>query len=273
MNTPLVSIIMPVFNAEVFLREAIESILAQTYQQWELICVDDGSQDRSVEIVESMARKDRRIRLIRQQHNAGVAEALNRGLKEARGEYMARMDADDVSYPKRLETQVNYLLDHPQVVSLGTFMQEINEEGKVRGKRRLPTEHKDIIEMMYYAMGQQHPTLLFNRKLIPGDFEWYRSVKYAEDLDMLFRLIKYGTFANIPQYLYGYRIHQANETMGQIKKTFWAAAKVRRRAVAEYDYVPSLKARGLFWGSQMVMALGGETLMLKLYRKMRREKR
>lgn len=266
---PLVSIIMPVHNASAFLAKALESVLAQTYTNFELIAVDDGSTDDSLRILKTYASKDQRINIIEHRTKQGVAASLNRGITQARGKYLARMDADDEMVDARLSEQVVFLEKHPECVAVGTFMQEIDEHGKVIGQRRLPIKHNEIYQMMMYAMGMQHPTIMFNRTLIPANFEWYRTVAYAEDLDMLFRLSGIGSFANIPKYLYRYRIHSANESLVKIRRTYRAAARVRLGAWKTRVYSPSLRGLLLFALSSSVLFLP-QTVSKQLYAWLRR---
>ena len=117
---PLVSVIMPVYNGEKYLAEAIDSILVQTFTDFELLIVDDGSQDNSAEIIRSYVKRDSRIRFFQQEQNEGSANARNRGIANAKGEFIAAMDCDDVSLPERLQKQVDFLESHPEIGALGT---------------------------------------------------------------------------------------------------------------------------------------------------------
>lgn len=254
-KTPLISIIMPVYNADAFLAQALDSVLVQTYTDFELIAIDDGSSDDSMDILKKYAGKDRRIAIIENGTNQGVAASLNRGIVQARGKYLARMDADDEMVDARLSEQIGFLAKHPECVAVGSFMEEINECDEVIGRRRLPIKHEKIYQMMMYAMGMQHPTIMFSRALTPTNFEWYRDIAYAEDLDMLFRLSSYGTFANIPKVLYRYRIHQGNESLSQVRHTFWAAAKVRIKTLLTREYTPTFTGLMLFGVSWFVLLL------------------
>lgn len=261
---PLVSIVMPVYNAEDFLGEAIESVFGQTYSNWELIAIDDGSTDNSLNILRDFHLKDKRVRVLVNESNRGVAETLNRGIRAAKGIYIARMDADDLMKPLRLERQIHFMKKHPSYVAVGTWMEVIDPISRVKRLRKLPSKHQQIYDMMYYAMGLQHPSVMFNRTLIPSNFDWYRRVKYAEDLDMFLRLVHYGKLANIPQYLYQYRVMKTNESLKNIKATFNAALKVRKRAVLQYGYTPTLEGKIKQSLSKMLMLLP-QPLIMKVY--------
>lgn len=242
---PLISVILPVFNASPYLKLAIESVLQQTYKKWELIIIDDASTDNSWQIIKSLLEKDPRIKAWKNKKKLGLAQTLNRAVSFARADFLARMDADDLMYPRRLERQIDYLVKHPKLVALGTWLKEINTEGKEMGERVLPLEHQKIYQMMYYVMGLQHPSIMFNRKIIPQNFTWYQGENEVTDLDLIFRLLKYGDFANLPDFLMAYRLHPKNVSLKNIKKTFKQAEAVREKAIKNYHYRPNLKAQGL----------------------------
>lgn len=265
-NQPLVSVLMPVYNAMPYLKEAIASVLAQTYKNFELVIVDDGSTDGSWQLIKKYKNQDKRIKAFRNRNKLGVSTALNKGINKSCGRYIARMDADDVMVSQRLEKQVKFLQKHKNVVALGSWTKEINEQGKTIGKRILPIKHPQICEMMYYLMGLQHPSVIFNRKLIPADFEWYKeSVKKAVDLDLLFRLLKYGKFGNLPEYLMFYRIHKNNMSLKKAKKIFFQAQKIRKKAVRNYGYQPTLKAKIWHFIENIIISIVPERYILSLY--------
>src|SRR5215831_13102998 len=128
-DLPCVSVVLPVYNGEKYLAEALDSILQQTFNDYELIVIDDGSTDRSSAIIESYVKKDRRV-IVHRQDNCGLIMSLNQGSSLARGKYIARMDADDVSLPQRLEKQLDYLEQRPDIGLLGTWIQDIGPNGE-----------------------------------------------------------------------------------------------------------------------------------------------
>ena len=129
MLKPKVSVVMAVYNGEQYLQEAIESILSQTFSDFEFIIVDDASTDCTPEIVQNYAKYDKRIRLMRNKRNLGLTKSLNRGLNVSQGIYIARQDADDLSLPKRLELQVHFLDDHIEIGALGAGVEIVDEKG------------------------------------------------------------------------------------------------------------------------------------------------
>lgn len=261
----LVSVVMPVRNAEKFLEEALNSVISQTYKNIEIVVVDDASVDKTAEILKRYQLKDKRIKIVKNKRQLGVAKSLNVAIKNSSGVYLARMDADDLMRSSRLAKQVNFLAKNPSTIALGTWVFEIDQKGNLLGKRTLPLHHKDIYQMMYYAMGLQHPTIMFNRKLVPKNFNWYQDIKYAEDLDLLFRLCKWGKLANLGEFLLFYRIHKDNLSLKRTKATFFAAQKIRKNAVKLYNYKPSLPASIYNFLCSVIVSVLPEKYILSLY--------
>lgn len=205
--TPEVTILMPMLNAERTLPAALASIRAQTFPDWELLLVDDGSEDRSAQIAAETAAADPRIRVMPGGSRHGLSAQLNRLLDVARSPLFARMDADDIAYPQRLECQVAYLHGHPQVDLVGAAMLVFGVEGQAIGKRAAPLEHREICAHPRAGFRLFHPTWL-------GRAEWYRRHRYSErvrrceDQELLYRSHGTSVFANIDKPLLGYREEQ-----------------------------------------------------------------
>jgi len=207
-DIPPISVVMSVYNGERYLREAIESILDQTFEDFEFIIIDDGSTDSSAEIVREY--KDKRIRLV-QQKNAGLAVALNRGIELAKGTYIARMDADDIAFPERLSIQYAYMEAHPDVDILGGHAFLIDAEGFRCGEKRKPINPKAISRAIEYACPLIHPTY-FVRACVYREIDGYRSLFLAgQDYDFLLRAYDMGKIiANVDDYILSYRIDVEN---------------------------------------------------------------
>jgi glycosyltransferase involved in cell wall biosynthesis len=241
-ENPLVSVVMPVYNAAPFVKQAVESILTQTYKNFEFIIIDDASKDNSHEIVKKLARRDKRIRLLRNKKNIGIGATMNKLLSEVKGDFIARMDADDVAYPTRLEKQVNYLLENPDVGIVGSFMNEINEKNEFVATREVPLIHEEISEQFMTMQAIQNPTLMFNKNLVLKEELYYKdTLSPVDDLDFYFRQLWYVKFANIPEYLMSYRKHSSNSSLKDIKKTFKLSLKVRIDAIRKYGYKPTFR--------------------------------
>jgi len=142
-KTPQVSVIMPAYNAEKYIGEAIESILNQTYKDFELIIVNDASTDSTGSIIKTYAEKDERIVVLENEQNLNIAGSLNRAISAAKGEFLARMDADDIALPERLEIQSKAMQENPKVAVVGNDINLIDENGSVIGYRHYPTNRTD----------------------------------------------------------------------------------------------------------------------------------
>ena len=218
MTTPKVSVVMSVFNGERFLSEAVESILDQSFRDFEFIIVDDGSTDRSTSILDSYQNGDARMRVCHEEH-AGLIRSLNRGCELAQGIYIARMDADDVASKNRLACQVDYMQFHREIGVLGGAVEWIDATGKSLGVYPNPAEDREIKAGLLNAMCTfWHPTVFIRRDV----FAWaggYRSCFVgAEDLDLWLRIADRFRLANLEAVLVKYRIHPDQVSMSKRKQ-------------------------------------------------------
>jgi glycosyltransferase involved in cell wall biosynthesis len=206
MNAPLVSIVMPVFNAEQYIQQAIESILHQTLQDWELIIVDDGSSDKTSKIIHTLT--DKRIKLVTNEQNLGIIDSLNKGVLNASGKYIARMDADDISLPTRLETQVNFLEANPHFGIVGTQMIMINSDGQRVKKASVYTTNFWILFWSLFQSPFFHPTVVVRREILRNNPYGY-GASHAEDYELWSKILrkKLCLCANMHAYLHLYRLH------------------------------------------------------------------
>lgn len=242
-DNPLVSILMTSYNAEKFVSQSIDSILGQTYKNFELIVVDDGSKDRTYEILKNYEAKDERVRVFRLNSNRGPSSASERGLKETRGKLVARMDADDIAFPDRIEKQVRFFCQNPDVVIVGGQCILINEESKVIGQKQFPLKSKEIYKSLFNINPIQHPTCMFNRDLVPKNHVYYHNHGIlAHDLELIYKLSRYGTLANLPDVVLYYRQYPSSLSLRNPKKTFFDTLQIRYKALTSYGYKPTLKA-------------------------------
>ena len=198
---------MPMYNSFRYLGEAVESILGQILPDLEFVIVDDGSTDRSAQLLTSYARRDPRIRLLREDHG-GVAKARNKGAEAARGEFLAVMDADDISLPERFERQVCYLRQNPACVAVGCQALVISPDGLPINERIRPTDHQGIENMLLKGRGGiTHPTAMIRCDSFRKIGGYREQFEYSEDLDLLLRLGEHGQLANLPEKLFKYRSH------------------------------------------------------------------
>jgi len=264
--TPLVSVILPVYNADKYLSAALESLINQTYTNLEIIAINDGSTDNSLSILKHFAKTDKRIKVISNPKNLKISRSLNRGISKAKGKYIARMDADDIALPKRIEKQILFLISHPEVVIVGGQCRTIDTSGKVIGRKLFPTTHDAIKNGLFTGNPIQHPSVIINRSLLPENFSWYNPVlPPAEDLDLFFRLGKFGKYANLSTFVLHYRQHMGSETFKNPLHTFSLTQKVRQLAVNRYGYKPSLKSKIINLLQIVTLALLPESLIYPAY--------
>jgi glycosyltransferase involved in cell wall biosynthesis len=208
---PTVSVVMPVYNGERFVEEAVSSILSQTFADFELIAVDDGSNDSTPRILERLADRDSRLRVLPGEHR-GVVAAVLRGSRDARGRFIARMDADDISLPDRFERQLDVLDARPDLGAVGTWLWYIEEDGSARGEWRTPTGSALVAWSLQFGTALANPTVMLRRELyesVGGDRQQYR---YAHDYDLWLRLARKSCLDNLPEHLLIRRVHAESDS-------------------------------------------------------------
>lgn len=217
---PNVTVVMAVYNGQRYVREAIQSILDQSFSNFEFLVVDDGSVDESAEIVASYS--DARLRLIRSSHNCGLAAALNTGIAEARGRYLVRMDADDISKPDRLAKQVDFMERHPVIGISGTWVEVVGA-----GRQEIlqyPVDSEVIHSRLLFESVLAHPSVIINRSLWDQErLSYDPSFPCAQDFDLWARAVLVFPLANQPEVLLVHRLHseQVGSRFGKTQET-WA---------------------------------------------------
>lgn len=206
----LVSIIMPTFNAECYLREAINSILNQTYHNLELLVIDDKSTDSTIGILTDYEKLDNRVKIIRGLCR-GIASALNMGIDMASGEYIARMDADDISALNRIEEQIAFMESHSDIGVCSTQIQLMKEDGSYQNIQKYPVESDNIRLSLLNYCSIAHPTVMFRSQVVKN--KWKYNIMPAEDYDLWTRMAVSEKFACIPKVLLYYRIHSDSASM------------------------------------------------------------
>jgi glycosyltransferase involved in cell wall biosynthesis len=237
--TPSVSILMPVYNCGVHLAQALDSILAQTYGDWELIAVNDGSTDESGQLLDAYAARDPRIRVIHQS-NAGLPVTLNRAFFASAGSYIARMDGDDIAAPQRLERQLAFLNANPAIALVGSAVDLIDPKGRSLGRGRAPIEHEAIDAELMQGNGSAiyHPTIVLHRWAL----EWvggYDETSGLEDLDLFLRLAEKTRLANLAAPLLQYRLHFGSTNANRRERHARMTDDVVCRAYARRGLDPS----------------------------------
>ena len=226
---PTVTILLPVYNAEQTVSETIDSILVQTYSNFELLIINDGSDDRSEEIITSYS--DKRIRYYANQENRGLIYTLNRGIEIAEGDYIARIDADDLMLKNRLEVQVDYMERHLDVVALGTAMTVM--QGNRRKAHCPPVRH--IEAYMYYGCPLIHPSAIIRKAVL-----WEHHIKYdydykhAEDYKFWYDLSKVGRLVNISDRLLIYRVSDSQVSKVYHSQQLNTARRVKALLIEDF---------------------------------------
>lgn len=239
MNKPLVSVVISIYNAETYIAQAIESILSQTLQNFELILIDDASTDNTLQIINSFKKKDKRIKVIRNKKNLHMAESLNLAIDQAKSDIIARMDQDDISLPKRLEIQYEFLKSHPDIAIVGNDIIVIDERNTTVGKRIYPITSDQLKKIMFRYSPFAHPTVMFRKDayLKTGRYD---GTKYpCEDIDFWFRLGRKYKFASIPMPLLKYRLIPTSSSHNNVLRTEIMGFIIKINAIKKYGYKPT----------------------------------
>ncbi len=201
---PKVSVVMPVLNGENFLREALDSIIAQTIDDWEFIIISEfGSNSVATEILQEYEAKDSRIQVIFNQTSLGIGRSLNTGVRAASGEYIARMDADDLSYPTRFQKQVAFLDENPEIGICGTWQKHCGRRGT--WIHRPPAKEQELAASLLFSCEMCHSTVMMRREVLEKSKLFYNEAYAAEDFELWGRAIAVTALANLPEVLGEYR--------------------------------------------------------------------
>lgn len=206
-NEPLVSIIMATFNESAeMITLSISSILKQTYRNLELLIFDDSTNTETIKTIEQLA-KDTRVKVFRSEKRVGFVPSLNKGLETAAGKYIARMDGDDISFPTRIEKEVDFLESHKDVYVVGGQINIIDENGTVKSSRRYPQDGVRLYLFSAVRNPLAHPTVMMRRELVDKGFRYDEKLKMSEDLDLWLRVLNQSyKIANIPETVLNYRV-------------------------------------------------------------------
>lgn len=206
-TTPTISVLMPAYNAEKYIREAIDSILAQTFTDFEFIIINDGSTDKTEELI--LQNTDPRIRYYKNDQNLGIVGTLNRGLELCRGKYIARMDADDIALPERFAKQVAHMDANPNLVACGAQYVCFGEKGFAKSPVQNAIAADDVrVDMLHFSQ-ISHPLIMMRASVFRDTSLRYRQEYYgAEDYKLFTEMLAFGDMDNIPEVLLHYRINE-----------------------------------------------------------------
>lgn len=232
--TELVTVLMPVYNGERYLQQAILSILNQTFEEFELLIIDDGSTDGSALIVESFQREDERVKLIKNETNLGLIKTLNKGLDLIKTKYIVRMDCDDVARPHRIQTQIKFMETHPAVGVCGSWinLQKASEDREYL--QAYPTTHDAIKIDMLRHCAVAHPSVTIRKAFFDQHkLRYDEAYPHTEDYELWIRAIDHFEFANIPEVLLDYNSHEENITSIHEGQQLETAQLLRLRQISK----------------------------------------
>ncbi len=229
-SAPRISVLLPVHNAELYIQESIESILNQTFEDFELIIIDDGSSDQSLNKIKSY--NDNRIFLIKNEKNIGIIDSLNKGIEVSRGKYIARMDADDICVHERLALQYDLMENNPDLAVIGSWYKHFPEGLIVK----LPADHESLCLMIFDHTPIAHPTAFMRKSFIDKhNIRYNSSYRHAEDFQMWTKVIlQGGRLSNLQKVLLNYRIHQ--QQISSVRKE----AQERITSFIRYEYLSGI---------------------------------
>ncbi len=252
-KNPIISVVMPVYNGKKYLRDSIESILNQTYADFEFIIINDGSTDDSLQIIEKYAREDGRIKVVTRE-NRGLVYSLNEGIGLAVGDYIARMDADDIAFPERFSEQINYFQNHPEVHFLGTNVEFLAEsQGRdINICQRMfnsEFETEKPLKNLFLNKIICHPTLMMRKEAIISLHGYSSQYPTSEDYDLFYRAIRRGyKIDKLNKTLLSYRIHSSSKAF---QENIDQSAS-REYILIKYSYLENIlkkKKNVLIWGA------------------------
>ena len=228
-ETPRVSVVMAVHNGGAYLGRAVQSILEQTFGDFEFVIVNDGSTDTTADVLQHAQAADGRVRVL-QQDKAGLVASLNRGCGEARGAYIARMDADDIAFPTRLSRQVEFLDRHPAVAVVGSAVVRIDAAGREITRNVCPTTHAEIVEALQQYTCFTHPTVMVRAAALAAVGGYRPAYRAAEDYDLWLRLSERYELANLPDPLLYYRVYPDQVSVRQLDQQVLSVVGARAAA-------------------------------------------
>lgn len=240
----LVSVILPVYNAEKHLPDCLESLLKQTYQKIQIIAIDDNSKDNSFSILKQFQKSYKNIQIYKNKKHYGLAICYNRALRRTTGHFVAFMNPHDISLPNRFKRQVQFLMKYPKMVAVGTQYTAIDIDNRKLSRSTLPEDHQNIYDRLLRPSALHPETVMINRMRLPKDLLYFKSNKYPLLFTEVFvKFFQYGTVANLKQAFYHHREGTKRQTI-PTSKTKHIASLVRLfvSSRANYDYRPSLRS-------------------------------
>lgn len=270
-SNPLVSIVIPVHNGEKYIKESIDSCLNQTYNNIEIIVVDDKSEDRTLEILKEYGQK---LTVIPVEKQNGLGNVINIGIRKSRGKYIARMDADDIMYPTRIEKQVQYLESNTNCVAIGGQIDIINENSKITGHRDYAIDDRDIKKNRFLFQPFAHPAVTLRKSTVEDIGSYPENMWKVEDVKFFLILSTKGEFHNLEDTVLKYRMTFKTESQSKMLDHFKKTNEIRNWAIKELKIKPTVREY-IIWNIQKVgvyiLSIFPPTLFMKsfeLFRKL-----
>jgi len=239
-NKPLISVVMPAYNAHKYIKSAIESILGQTLKRFELIIVNDCSTDETLPIIRSYSKKDSRIKIINNNKRLDIALSLNKGVGIASSNIIARMDADDIAFPNRLELQYKLINSSRNIGVVGANIEIMDEVENVIATRSYPTSSNKLKSCLFRYSPFAHPVVFFRKNMFEKVGGYDPKYSPTEDLDLWFRLGSKSEFRSINETLLKYRLSVKSSSHSIIRDLELLVFRIRLDAIVKYGYRPSL---------------------------------
>ncbi len=236
MNNVQISVVMPAYNAEQYISEAIESILHQSFKDFEFIIINDASTDNTWGIIQKYAKNDNRIIPLKNEKNLNQAQSRNIGIREAKGEYCAFMDADDISVQDRFQKQFDYMEKNPEVGILGGTMELRDINNRIIGKRKYNLSDAQIRKRIFWYSPFCHPAIMVRKSILRKIGGYDEKWTPAEDYEIYFRIGKYAKFANLDDVLLKYKIIPKSLTTGSTNKMYFMTRAIRKCYANDYPY-------------------------------------
>ncbi len=263
-----VSVLMPAFNAERFLAEAVDSVLAQTHEDLELVVIDDGSKDATLDILHARAKLDPRLRVFRNAENLGIVKTRNRAFAEAdpKSAFFAIMDSDDVCMPDRLARQLDFLNAHDDHALVGGNLILIDEAGAEIGRRTYPSSHQAILDVITRFNPVAQPSATLRRAAIEAVGTYDERYPRCQDYDLWMRIAQRFKLANLDAFSLRYRISSTQGKSTQLKKSLALSLRVQR----EHLFEPQFFRPGnvAYWAAQHGLLLLPDAVVLALWQRM-----
>ncbi|MBP8978910.1 glycosyltransferase [Candidatus Dojkabacteria bacterium] len=265
LNKAVVSIVIPVHNGEKYIKESIDSCLAQTYSNIEIIVVDDKSTDSTLEILKGYGEK---ITVLPVEKQNGLGNVINIGIRASKGKYIARMDADDIMYPDRIEKQVEYLENNPSCVAVGGQIDIINENSDITGHREYAQNDKDLKKNRFLFQPFAHPAVTLRKSTLEEIGLYPEDMWKVEDVKLFLILSTKGEFANLPDTVLKYRMTFQTESQSKMVEHFKLTNDMRNWAIQNLDIKPTFREY-VIWNMQKVgvriLSILPPTLFMKVF--------